>query len=305
MDNLRHLFSMAMLLTTIRLAIPLILAAIGATICERTGVINLGIEGMMLFGSFAGVFGSHITQSPWMGVLMAVVVGGIVGLGYAAICLRLKANQSVVGVGLNILAAGVTVVLTRAIWNSDGISGTVKQVPNVTVPLVSRIPYAGELFSNQSPLFFITILIVVAAWLFMYRTKQGLRLRAIGDHPQAAATVGIPVARYRYLAVCVCGMLCGLGGAYLSIVQNSMFVNNMVAGRGFMALAANIFGGWNPLGSALASLVFAFAQSVRIILDINIPNQFLQMLPYFLTLLVLVGVGRKVKGPAALGEIGD
>lgn len=305
MGNLQHVFSMEMLLSTIRMAIPLALAAVGATICERSGVINLGIEGMMLLGAFSGVLGVHITQMAWMGVVMALLVGAVVGFIYAALCLHFRANQSVTGVGLNILASGLTVVLTRAIWNSDGLSGTVAQIPGITIPLLNRIPVVGALFTNQSPLFFITIAVVVAAWFILYRTKQGLRLRAIGDHPQAASTVGIPVARYRYTAVIVCGMLCSLGGAYLSIVQNSMFVNNMVAGRGFMALAANIFGGWNPLGSGLASLMFAFAQALRIVLDIEIPSQFVQMLPYVLTLLVLGGVGRKLKGPAAAGQIGD
>lgn len=305
MDNLRYLFSMEMVLSTIRMAIPLALAAVGATICERSGVINLGIEGMMLLGAFGGVLGTHLTGSPWLGVLTALLIGAVVGLLYAVLCLRFRGNQSVTGVGLNIFATGLTVVLTRAIWDSDGLSGTVTQLPNVTVPGLSAIPVVGALFKNQSPYFFITIAVVAIAWVVLYRSKQGLRLRAIGDHPQAASTVGIPVARYRYVAVMVCGMLCSLGGSYLSIVQNNMFVNNMVAGRGFMALAANIFGGWSPLGSGLASLAFAFAQAVRIILDIDIPSQFLQMLPYLLTLLVLVGVGRKVKGPAAAGEIGD
>ncbi len=305
MENLQNLFSIEMLLSTIRMAIPLALAAVGATICERSGVINLGIEGMMLFGAFSGVLGVYLTGNPWMGVLFAMVVGCAIGLVFGVLCLYFRANQSVTGVGLNILAAGLTVVLTRAIWSSDGLSGTVQQLPSVTIPLVSRIPVVGALFQNQSPFFFFTILVVVAAWLVMYRSKQGLRLRAIGDHPQAAASVGVPVARYRYAAVAVCGMLCSLAGAYLSIVQNSMFVNNMVAGRGFMALAANIFGGWNPLGSALASLMFAFAQALRIILDIDIPSQFVQMMPYLLTLLVLAGVGRRMKGPAAAGQIGD
>lgn len=305
MDNLGYLLSFDMILTTIRLAIPIGLAAIGGTICERGGIVNLGIEGMMLFGAFGGVLGTHLTGSPWLGVLMAVAIGGLVGLLHAVLCIKYKTNQSVSGVGINILATGLTVVLTRAVWDTDGISGTVTQLPTGSVPVLKDIPVIGRLFENQSPYLLITVVIVAAAWFMMYKTKIGLRLRAIGDHPQAAATVGINVKLYRYMAVVICGMLCGLGGAYLSIVQNSMFVNNMVAGRGFMALAANIFGGWNPLGSFLASLVFAFAQAIRINLSINIPDQFVQMLPYVLTLLVLIGVGRKVKGPEALGNISE
>jgi simple sugar transport system permease protein len=138
----------------------------------------------------------------------------------------------------------------------------------------------------------------------MYKTKIGLRLRAIGDHPQAAETVGINVTLYRYINVTLCGMLAGLAGSYLSIVQNNLFVQEMVAGRGFMAIAANIFGGWNPVGSMVASLIFAFAQALRLNLsDLNIPDQFIQMLPYVLTLIVLMGVAKKAKGPEALGNI--
>lgn len=305
MENLNYIFSMDMLLTTIRLAIPIGLAAIGGTICERGGIVNLGIEGMMLFGAFGGVLGTHLTGNPWFGVLTAIMIGGIIGLLHAILCIKYKTNQSVSGVGINILATGLTVVLTRAVWDSEGISGTVTQLSNISVPVLKDIPIVGALFANQSPIFFITIAIVAISWFVLYRTKTGIHLIAIGDHPQAAATVGINVKMYRYFAVVICGMLCGLAGAYLSIVQNSMFVNNMVAGRGFMALAANIFGGWNPLGSFLASIVFAFAQAIRINLSINIPDQFVQMLPYILTLLVLIGVGRKVKGPEALGEMED
>ena len=305
MDNLEYLFSFDMVLSTLRLAIPLALAAIGGTICERSGIINLGIEGMMLMGAFGGVLGTHLFQNPWLGTIVAVLIGGLFGLLHAVLCIRFRTNQSVSGVGINIFAAGLTVVLARVIWNTDGISGTVQQVPLISIPILKDIPVIGRLFADQSPYLYLTVAIVIAAWFFMYRAKVGLRLRAIGDHPQAASTVGINVKMYRYAAVTICGMLCGLAGAYLSIVQNNLFVNNMVAGRGFMALAANIFGGWNPVGSFLASLVFAFAQAIRINLSINIPDQFLQMLPYILTLLVLVGVGRKVKGPEAAGEMGD
>jgi ABC-type uncharacterized transport system permease subunit len=304
-DNLSYLFSFNMLLSTFRMAIPLALAAVGGTICERSGIINLGIEGMMLMGAFGGVLGTHLFGSPWMGTLLAILIGGAFGLLHGLLCIRYRTNQSVSGVGINIFATGLTVVLTRAVWQTDGISGTVEQVHPISVPLLKNIPVLGRLFTEQSPYLYLTVIIVAVSWYAMYRTKVGLRLRAIGDHPQAVSTVGINVKRYRYVAVVICGMLCGLAGAYLSIVQNNVFVNNMVAGRGFMALAANIFGGWNPVGSFLASLVFAFAQAVRINLKIDIPDQFLQMLPYLLTLLVLIGVGRKVKGPEAAGVMED
>lgn len=305
MDNLQQLFSMNMVLATLRMAIPLTLASIGGTLCERSGIINLGIEGMMLSGAFGAVVGTHVTGNPWLGTLFAIIIGGLCGLLHAVLCIKYRTNQSVSGVGINILASGLTIVLCRAIWESDGISGSVSQVPPITIPVLNKIPVLGVLFEKQSPYLYMTILIVVVSWYMMYRTKVGLRLRTIGDHPKAAATAGINVTKYRYVAVLICGMLCGLGGAYLSIVQSNLFVKDMVAGRGYMALAATIFGGWNPAGSFFASLLFAFAQAIRINLTLNIPEQFVQMLPYVLTLLVLMGVGRKVKGPQAAGTITD
>ena len=305
MENLQQLFSMNMVMATLRMAIPLTLASIGGTICERSGIINLGIEGMMLSGAFGAVAGTYMTGNPWLGMLFAVVIGGLCGLLHAVLCIRYRTNQSVSGVGINVLASGLTIVLCRAIWETDGISASVTQIPAVTIPGLNKIPLLGELFDKQSPYLYFTLIIVIISWYILYRTKIGLRLRTIGDHPKAAATAGINVTKYRYTAVILCGMLCGLGGSFLSIVQSNLFVKDMVAGRGYMALAAMIFGGWNPAGTFFASLLFAFAQAIRINLTLDIPEQFVQMLPYLLTLLVLMGVGRKVKGPQASGKIID
>ena len=305
MDNLEKLISMNMLLVTLRMAIPLILAYIGSVICERSGIINLGIEGMMLAGALGAVIGTSIFQSPWMGTLAASLMGGVFGLIHAVLCIRYHTNQAVSGVGINIFASGLTIVLCKAIWDKEGLSGEVAQIPTVTVPLLHKIPVIGPLFEEQSPYLYITILIVAISWYVMYRTKVGLRLRTIGDHPKAASTAGVDVTKYRYVAVIVCGMLCGLSGSFLSIVQNNLFVKEMVAGRGYIALAATIFGGWNPLGSFWASMLFAFSQALRITLDLNIPEQFLQMLPYLLTMFVLILAGGKAKGPQASGDIKD
>jgi len=305
MEVLQSILSMSMLLATLRLAIPLTLASIGGVLCERSGIINLGIEGMMLMGSFGAVIGSHISGNPWVGVLFGVLVGGLFGLLHAVLCIKFRTNQSVSGVGINIFASGLTVVLCRAIWDSDGSSGTVAQVPTITIPGLSKIPFIGAFFEKQSPFLYITVLIVAISWYMMYKTNIGLRLLTIGDHPNAASTAGVDVTRYRYICVTLCGMLCGLGGAYLSIVQSNLFVKEMVAGRGFMAMAATIFGGWNPVGSLLASLLFAFAQALRINVAFNLPERILQMLPYLLTLAVLIGFGRRVQGPQAAGDIKD
>jgi simple sugar transport system permease protein len=304
MEYLSLIFSGDMVLLTLRLSIPIVLAAVGETICERSGVMNLGIEGMMLIGALGGVLGSYATGEPWLGVLFAILIGALVGFVYAVLCVKFKADQVVCGVGLNMLAMGFTTVMVHAIWDRDGMSGTVAQLENITIPYIKDIPVLGRLFDNQSPFLYLTLLIVAVSWYIMYKNKLGLRLRSIGDHPQAAETVGINVTRYRYTSITICGILAGMAGAYLSIVQNNLFVQDMVAGRGFMAIAANIFGGWNPLGSLVASLVFAFAQALRLNLaDLNIPDQFIQMLPYILTLIVLIGVAKKAKGPEALGKI--
>ena len=305
MEVLESIFSMNMLMATIRMAVPLVLASIGGVLCERSGIINLGIEGMMLMGAFGAVVGAHFTGSAWLGVLFGIIVGGLFGLLHAVLCIKFRTNQSVSGVGINIFASGLTIVLCRAIWDSDGSSGTVEQVPTMTIPLLNKIPVLGQLFENQSPFRYITAIIVAVSWYVMYKSNVGLRLRTIGDHPKAAATAGVNVTKYRYVCVILCGMLCGMAGAYLSIVQSNLFVKEMVAGRGFMAMAATIFGGWNPAGSLLASLLFAFAQALRINVEMALPQRILQMVPYLLTLVVLIGFGRRVQGPKAAGDIKD
>lgn len=305
MDILESIFSMNMLIATLRMAVPLVIASIGSVLCERSGIINLGIEGMMLVGAFGAVAGAHATGSPWLGVLTGIIVGGVFGLLHAVLCIKFRTNQAVSGVGINIFASGLTIVLCRAIWDSDGSSGTVEQVSNITIPLLNKIPVVGELFTNQSPFLYITAIIVVVSWYIMYKSNIGLRLRTIGDHPKAAATAGVNVTKYRYICVILCGMLCGLAGAYLSVDQSNLFVKEMVAGRGFMALAATIFGGWNPAGSFFASLLFAFAQAIRINIEMALPQRILQMVPYLLTLVVLIIFGRKSQGPKAAGDIKD
>ena len=305
MEFFESIFSMNMLMATLRMAVPLAIASIGSVICERSGIINLGIEGMMLSGAFGAVVGAHYSSNVWIGVLTGVLVGGVFGLIHALLCIKFRTNQSVSGVGINIFASGLTIVLCRAIWDSDGSSGTVNQVSNITIPGLSKIPVIGQLFEKQSPFLYITALIVIVSWYVMYKTNVGLRLRTIGDHPKAAATAGVNVTKYRSVCVILCGMLCGLAGAYLSVDQSNLFVKEMVAGRGFMALAATIFGGWNPAGSLLASLLFAFAQALRINVSMALPQRILQMVPYVLTLLVLIVFRRRAQGPQAAGDIKD
>lgn len=290
----------------LQLSIPIVLGALCGTIAERGGIILLGVEGMMLLGAFAGVAGSFFTGSAFAGVLLSIFAGALVGWIYALFCLKWKAHQSVVGVGVNLFASGITAVLLKAIWHTEGMSDTVNAVSALTVPVLSDIPIVGALFKNQSPYLYVMFLIVAGVWVLFYKTKYGLRYRAIGDQPHAVQTAGVPVNRYRYIAMMAAGAIAGLAGSYLSLSQNNLFVTDMTAGRGFMGLAANIFGGWQPVGSLGAGMVFAIAQAARFYLtDLEIPSQIVQMLPYVITLLILLFVGKRVKGPEALGKLVD
>lgn len=290
----------------LQLSVPLVLGALCGTIAERGGIILLGVEGMMLLGAFAGVAGSFFTGSAFLGIVVSVLAGAFAGWIYALFCLKWKAHQSVVGVGVNLFASGITAVLLKAIWHTEGMSDPVKAVANLTVPVLSDIPVVGAFFKNQSPYLYVMLIIVAVVWVLFYKTKFGLRYRAIGDQPHAVQTAGVPVNRYRYIAMMAAGAIAGLAGSYLSLSQNNLFVTDMTAGRGFMGLAANIFGGWQPVGSLLAGLVFAIAQATRFYLtDLSIPSQIVQMLPYIITLLILLFVRKRVKGPEALGKLVD
>ena len=291
---------------TLRLSIPLVLGAMCGTIAERGGIILLGVEGLMLIGAFSGVLGSFLTGNAYLGLLIAIMVGAACGLLYAAFCLKLRAHQNVVGVGVNMFASGITAVLLKVFWDREGMTDPVAAIKSFSVPVLKDIPVIGACFDEQSPYLYLMLLVVIGVWIVFYKTKAGLRYRAIAEHPQAAQTSGINVNKYRYVGMAVAGMIAGIGGSYLSISQNNLFVVDMIAGRGFMGLAANIFGGWTPGGSLGAGMIFALAQSARFYLsDVNIPTQFIQMIPYALTLFILLFIGKKAKGPEALGKLVD
>lgn len=291
---------------TLKLSVPIVLGALCGTISERAGVIMLGVEGMMLFGAFFAVFGTFLTGNPWLGMMLAIIVGAILGWLYCLFCLKFKGHQSVIGVGLNMLASGLTQVLLKSIWGREGMSDFIPTISNWKIPALQSVPVLNAIFSDQSPYFYMMIIIVISVWFVFYKTKIGLRYRAIGDHPLAVKTVGINVNKYRYVGLTIAGMLASLGGSFLSISYNNLFVADMVAGRGFMALGASIFGGWTPLGCLFASMVFAFAQALSYtISDVSIPIYFIQMIPYVTTIIILMFTGRTVHGPEALGKLVD
>lgn len=267
------------------------LAGLGGLFSERSGIVNISLEGLMLFGAFAGVAGTYFTGQPLLGLLFAMVIGALSATVFAIWSITLRANQIVAGTAIVLLAYGVTAFLTQRVWGQAG-----------TSPPVDRLPTIGGGLNLLVP---IALLLVPLAHYVLFVTKPGLRILACGEHPQAAESVGIDVARYRYGAVIVSGVLAGMGGAYLSIGDLSQFTTNMTAGRGFIALAAVIFGNWTPLGMFGAALLFGLAQAVRVqvqAFDLPISQDLIVALPYLLTLIAVTGLVRHSTPPAGLGQ---
>lgn len=276
-----------MIPATIRSATPLIFAAIGGNFSEKSGVVNIALEGIMTVGAFSAVYCSYMTGSPWIGLLGAIIAGGLFGLLLAFLSINFRANQVVVGVAINILAASLTTFLLIAIWHRPG------QTDNVNY------------FNNWGPfnLFsYLALVLVIVSYFVIYKTPFGLRIRAVGEHPRAADTLGVNVYKVRYICVTISGILAGIGGASLSIGSLSLFKEGMIAGKGFIALAALIFGKWNPIGAALASLFFGFADALQMSFsNLPVPKEFLYALPYILTMLAVSGVIGRAVAPAADG----
>lgn len=304
-DVLEVIFHINTLTSTLRLATPIALAAMAGTLSERVGVINLALEAKLLAGAFAAVYASYVTGSPWAGVAAAVATGMLVGALLGLFTIRWRANHVVAGIGLNIFVLGMTTWLLQLVWGSRGTSATVNGLSNWSIPGLQSIPYVGPLLSDHSPLVYVMLAAAPLMWVWLFKTPGGLRARMIGEHPEAADTVGVPVRRTQYVVLIVAGGLAALGGAQLSLGHLSWFSQNMSAGRGYMALAANVFGQWNPIGSMLAAMLFAFTDAMQMRVQ-TLPNpwptELVQMLPYLLTILVVAGAFRRARPPAALGR---
>ncbi len=296
-----ELFGIAFLAQGLRISVPYALAALGGAFSERGGVVNIALEGILLGGAFAYVVGAHFMLSPWVGLLAAMVAGAAMGAFHAFMTVALRADQIVSGVAINLLALGATEYTLEILFHSAANSPRVVAFEGWTVPLLDRIPVLGAVLGH--PLILFALLAVAVGHVVLYRSRFGLRLRAVGEHPEAAESVGISVTRTRVWGVVISGILAGVGGAYLASEQHS-FTTGMSAGRGFIALAAMIVGKWRPWGAALAGCLFGFAEALQIRLQstgIAIPTHIVQMIPYVLTLLVLAGfIGRAVP-PAADG----
>jgi len=280
----------SIIMATIRQAAPILITAIGGMFSEISGVVNIGLEGMMLMGAFSAAVTSYYTGSPLIGILGGMMAGGLTAAIHAVLSIKYKGNQTVSGVAINLFASGFTVFMLRVLFNQSGNTPTV--------------PKAPALFGVS---IIVVLIYVIAIWsqFFLYKTTTGLRMRAVGEHPLAADTVGIDVAKIRYFGVIMSGVFAGLGGAYLSIGALSQFTKEMSAGRGFIALAALVFGKWTPKGVLAASLLFGFADAGQTLIQQYvdfIPPQFIQMIPYILTLLALAGVVGKAVAPSASGK---
>ena len=293
----------ALFAAMLRFATPLILAALGGILCERSGVINIGLEGMMLMGAFFGIFGADLTGSWLLGALLGMAAGAALAVLHAVLSVGLRADQVVSGTGVNLLALGITGYVFIAHYGDQGTPGSVPRVPDVTLPLIEDIPFVGDAFGNASVLTWVALILVPLMALFLFRTTGGLRLRSVGEKPRAAETVGVPVIRTRYIAVIASGAFAGLGGVYLSIALLGSFSQNMTDGRGFIALAAVIFGNWRPLGALAAALLFGFSSALaqRLPEFSESTAVLFQALPYVLTLIVVAGVIGRSRPPASIG----
>jgi general nucleoside transport system permease protein len=294
----------ALVAATLRYATPLLFAALGGLVSESSGVINVGLEGMMLMGAFWGVYGADLLHSWVWGVLVGMVAGGLLALIHAFFSIHLRANQIVSGFGINFLALGITGYFLQYHYGPNGTPLNISQIPNVKIPLIQHIGFFGTAFGDANLMTWIGIALVPGLTYFLFRTRGGLRLRSVGEKPRAADTVGLSVVRIRYGAVVVSGMLSALGGAYLSVGFVGSFSNNMTNGRGFIGLAAMIFGKWKPWGALWATLLFGFgsAMSDRVS-NVNATlGTLFEALPYVLTIIALAGlVGRS--RPMAAGGI--
>ena len=294
-----------MLQATLLRAVPITLAALSGIMCERCAVINIGIEGMMLTGAFAAALLGSLGQSVWVGLLAALLAGGLMGALLAVMAIRYKVDQIIAGTAINILATGLTSYFSSRYLQSIPELNRPPTFVQLPLPVLSRIPLVGPvLFTNTVPVYLMLILVGVIHVMLFY-TRWGLRTRAVGEHPKAADTLGVNVFKTRYVNVILGGMIAGLGGAYLVLSSVARFDENMTAGRGFIGLAAMIFGKWSPIGAIAASLIFGFADSLRTnlaILRVPIPSQFLLMAPYLVTMIVLAGVVGRANPPAADGQ---
>jgi len=284
----------------IRLATPYLYAAIGETFGQRSGVLNLGVEGQMLLGAFAAFYVAFTTGNLWLGILAAIIIGAVMGLAMAFVTINLHAQQGISGIGFYLFGLGMSDLLFQKLL---GAVETVSGFAPITIPVLSDLPGVGEIFFSQNNLVYIAFALVPVSWFVLNKTTLGLQIRAVGENPEAADSLGVSVSRVRYFTLILGGILSGVAGASLSIALLNVFQQNLTSGLGFIAVALVYFGGWRPWGVLLGALLFSMVNSLQLwvqVLDIPIPSDIAVMMPYVLTILALVVTVQRVRGPSAL-----
>jgi ABC-type uncharacterized transport system permease subunit len=297
-------FLIGVLAAGVRLATPILLAALGEVFAERAGVLKISIEGEMLIGALFGFLGAFYLNDIWLGIFIGMTVAAIYSLIAGVLSITLKVDQVITGITLNILALGLTSFVFRFILRKSLIPPSIKSLAVLKIPILFKIPIIGQIVFQQNIIVYMTFFVFVPVSTFiLFKTTFGLNLRAVGEYPLAADTVGINVYGIRYVCVMIGGLFAGLGGAFMTLAQLNMFTENMTAGRGFIAVAAVIFGKWHPVGAMIATLLFGTADALQLRLQglgVDVPSQFLLMLPYVLTIIALVGVVKRTNAPSAL-----
>jgi simple sugar transport system permease protein len=302
LDLITTSFVVGILAASIRLATPILLAALGEIFTERAGILNLGLEGIMLMGALGGFLGAFWTGNLWVGVLAGMLTGILFGLLMGFMSVTVKANQVVAGLGITILGSGLSTLLFRLAFGLRSTPPTLDIFPTLPVPFLSEIPVLGPILFQHNVLVYLALILVPIASLVLYRTYFGLTIRAVGESPDAVDTRGISVSWTRYLSLIIGGALAGLGGSYLVLGSLGLFWTQMTAGRGFIAIAVVVFSKWDPWRALLGALVFGLASALQISLQtvrVPIASELLLMLPYVITILVLVGVSRRAEFPSA------
>ncbi|KSU66639.1 ABC transporter permease [Arthrobacter sp. NIO-1057] len=288
------------------LAVPLVFGSLSGVLCERAGVVNIAIEGQLLGGAFTAALVSSLTKNAFLGLIAAGIAGALVSLVLALFSIKYVVNQIIVGVVLNVLVSGITGFLFTTVMQQDPeLYNSPVHLPVIDIPLLSAIPVIGPILFKQSVIGYLMYLAVFIVWFGLFKTKWGLRVRAVGEHPKAADTLGIKVNRTRFFNVTLGGIVAGIGGSFFTLVAIDSFTKEISGGRGFIALAAVIFGRWNPIGAFLAALLFGFADNLQVILTIigtPVPSQFMAMMPYLVTIFAVAGLVGRSRGPAAAGE---
>jgi ABC-type uncharacterized transport system permease subunit len=294
-----------LLQTTVGRSVPIIFGALSGILCERSGVINIAIEGMLLAGAFAAAVTASITGDYWSGILAAMIIGALLAALLAVLAIRYLVDQIVAGFVINIGATGLTSYLHQVVLVPNPALNAPPRVTVLPIPVLADIPVIGPILFQHNIFIYAAFILVAVIWFALFKTRWGLRVRAVGEHPRAADTVGINVNFIRYRNVILGGIVAGIGGAYFTLGSTGTFEREMTGGRGFIGLAAMIFGGWNPVGAAGSSLIFGFADAIQArasILNIQVPSEFLLMLPYVVTIIVVAGLVGRVRAPAADGQ---